>query len=72
MAWSADGFSFLESAKERVLFMPGKWLEMISKDSGHNAVAAGGVAFSAGQLETRGDALALGAKTWRLPDLDWR
>ena len=70
VAWTADGFSFLESAKQRASFLPGRWLELINKDNAQNAVAAGGVAFTTGQLESRGDAVAIGSKTWRLADLE--
>jgi hypothetical protein len=45
VAYSAFGFSFLESAKVRASFMPGKWLEYITKDNNQNLVPVGGVAF---------------------------
>jgi hypothetical protein len=52
VAWSADGFSFLESAKTRATFLPGRWLEFLNKDNGQNAIAAGGVPFSTSGLDT--------------------
>ena len=41
LAWSADGFSMLESTKARASFMAGRWLEMIDKDSGSDSSAGG-------------------------------
>ncbi len=46
VAWSADGFSFLESMKSRATYMPGRWLENLNKDDGQNSLPAGGVPFS--------------------------
>jgi len=70
VAWSADGFFFLESLKERAALQPGRWLEFLNKDNGQNALPAGGSVFGAGAIETRGDALAVGHKTFRLQDLE--
>jgi hypothetical protein len=47
IAWSADGFSFLEGAKSRAAFWPGRWFEYLNKDNGQNALPPGGVTFSA-------------------------
>jgi len=52
VAWTADGFSFLESAKTRATFLAGRWLEFLNKDNGQNAIAAGGVPFSGGSVES--------------------
>ncbi len=41
--WSADGFSFQESAKMRTTRLPDRWLEMIDKESGKDTLPAGGV-----------------------------
>jgi hypothetical protein len=70
IAYSADGFSFLESTKTRASFLPGRWLEFIAKDNGQNAIPPGGNVFTAGAIETRGDALIIGQKTLRLQDLE--
>lgn len=51
VAWSADGFSFVEGAKTRAAFLSGRWLEFVNKDNGRNAIPAGGVTF-AGPFET--------------------
>ncbi|MDQ1470992.1 MAG: hypothetical protein QOJ99_2472 [Bryobacterales bacterium] len=70
IAYSADGFSFLESTKTRASFIPGHWLEFISKDNGQTAIPPGGNVFTAGAIETRGDTLVIGQKTLRLQDLE--
>lgn len=70
VAWSTDGFSFLESARVRASFWPGRWMELISKDNGQSSVPAGGVVFGAGAIEAREDALVIGGKTYRLQDLE--
>jgi hypothetical protein len=70
VAYTANGFSFLESAKVRAAFWPGRWLEWINKDNGQSAIPAGGNAFSAGVIEARGDALVVGPKSLRLQDLE--
>jgi hypothetical protein len=48
VAWSSTGFSFLESARIRATFMPGRWLEYIDKDNNQNALPVGGKQFEAG------------------------
>jgi hypothetical protein len=47
IAWSADGFSFLEGAKSRAVFWPGRWFELLNKDNGQNSLPPGGVPFTA-------------------------
>ncbi len=47
----------MKTARRRAAFIPGRWLEFIDKDSGQNLLPAGGIAFTAGPIETRGDAL---------------
>jgi hypothetical protein len=51
VAWTADGFTFLESAKTRAALMGGHWFEYVNKDNGQNAIGAGGVPFSGGAVE---------------------
>ncbi len=71
VAYSANGFSFLESAKTRASFLPGRWLEWINKDNGQNAIPAGGNAFAPGAIDIRPDALVVGGqKSIRLQDLE--
>jgi hypothetical protein len=70
IAWSADSFTFLENGKTRASFLPGRWLELINKDNGQSAIPAGGNAFVAGAIGTRGDSLLVGQKTYRLQDLE--
>jgi hypothetical protein len=72
VAYAASGFSFIESAKSRASFMPGRWLELIGKDSGQNQLASSGVAFLPGGGEPKGDALFFPGeqKTIRLEDLE--
>jgi hypothetical protein len=48
VAWSSTGFSFLESARIRATFMPGRWLEYIDKDNNQDALPVGGKQFEAG------------------------
>lgn len=70
VAFDSDGLSLLESATRRASFLPGRWLEFINKESGQNAIAAGGMAFQQGAIEPRGDALVFGQKTIRIQDLE--
>ena len=60
VAYSAAGFWFIESAKTRASFMPGRWLEFLSKDNNLNSLASTGVAFIPGPIEVRGDGLVFG------------
>ena len=46
VAYAASGFSFIENAKTRASFMPGRWLEYINKDNGQNLLPAGGMPFT--------------------------
>ena len=52
VAWSAEGFSILESTKTRASFLAGQWLELIDKDSGADSQPAGGTAFHGGPVES--------------------
>jgi hypothetical protein len=72
VAFSAGGFSLIESAKFRASFLPGRWLEFIAKDNNLNLLANTGVPFPTGAIEASGDALVLGdtQRTIRLPELE--
>jgi hypothetical protein len=70
IAFSTSGFSFIENAKTRASFMPGRWLELLNKDNNQNQLAGTGVAFTPGQIEARGDALVFQDKTVSLEDLE--
>jgi hypothetical protein len=52
IAWTAEGFSILESAKSRASFLSNRWLEMIDKDSGNDLQPAGGTLFKGGPVES--------------------
>jgi hypothetical protein len=52
IAWTAEGFSILESAKSRASFLSNRWLEMIDKDSGNDLQPAGGTLFEGGPVES--------------------
>jgi len=52
VAWSAEGFSMLETAKARASFLGDHWLEMIDKDSGSDSQPAGGTIFNGGPVES--------------------
>ena len=52
IAWSAEGFLVLESAKSRASFLSNRWLEMIDKDSGNDLQPAGGTIFEGGPVES--------------------
>jgi hypothetical protein len=52
VAWSAEGFSILESTKTRASFLAGQWLELIDKDSGADSQPPGGTAFTGGPVES--------------------
>jgi hypothetical protein len=72
IAFSAGGFWFLESAKYRASFMPGRWLEFVGRENNQNLLASGGIPFTAGSIETRDDALVFmdGQKIVRMEDLE--
>ncbi len=53
IAFSAGGFSLIESAKFRASFLPGRWLEFINKDNNQNLLPGGGIPFTAGSIETQ-------------------
>lgn len=50
--WTAEGFSVLESAKLRASFLADRWLEMLDKESGHDALPAGGRVFTGGKVDS--------------------
>jgi hypothetical protein len=52
IAWSAEGFSVLESAKSRATFLANRWLEMIDKESGTDSQPAGGSDFTGGLVDS--------------------
>ncbi len=70
IAFSTSGFSFIENAKARASFIPGRWLELLNKDNNQNQLASTGVAFTPGPIEARGDALVFQDKTVSLEDLE--
>jgi hypothetical protein len=70
IAFSAGGFSFIESAKARASFMPGRWLEFLNKETNQNLLPGTGVAFTPGPVEANADALVFADKTVRLEDLE--
>jgi hypothetical protein len=71
VAWSSDGFFFLESASRRASFLPGSWLEYIAKEQGEDRLAAPVTPFSPGPVTVEADALSFaGGRTLRLADLD--
>ena len=70
VAFDSDGISLLESASRRASFLPGRWLEFINKESGQNAIPAGGTPYQQGSIEAKGDALVIGQTTLRLQDLE--
>ena len=59
-AFEANGFSLLENAQFRAVFLPGRWLEYIGKENNQNLLAAGGTPFTAGPIEVKNDALVFG------------
>jgi hypothetical protein len=71
-AFAAGGFSFIEGAKARASFMPGRWLEFIDKDNNQNLLASTGIPFTPGVIQTRGGALAFqdGQRVLKLEDLE--
>ena len=71
VAYSANEFSLLESAKMRAAFMPGRWLELLGKDNNQNLLPGTGVPFTPGPIEIRENALVFpaGEKTLTLDDL---
>ena len=71
VAFSAGGFSLIESAKFRASFLPGRWLEFINKDNNQNLLASTGMPFTAGGIEAAGDALIFAdTRTMKLQDLE--
>ncbi|HEX4274017.1 MAG TPA: hypothetical protein VHZ74_01615 [Bryobacteraceae bacterium] len=72
IAYAASGFWLIESTKARASFMPGRWLELVNKDSNQNQLASTGVTLLQGPIEARGDALFFpdGQRTLHLEDLE--
>jgi hypothetical protein len=70
VAFSASGFYFIESAKTRASFMPGRWLEFLNKDNNQNSLGSTGIALTAGPIEVRGDGLVFPDKTVGVADLE--
>lgn len=70
VAFSTGGFSFIESARARASFIPGRWLEFLNKDTNQNLLVSTGVAFTPGPIEVRGDALVFADKSVRIEDLE--
>ena len=71
VAFTAGGFSLIESAKFRASFLPGRWLEFIDKGNNQNLLASTGMPFTAGGIEAAGDGLIFADKrTMKLQDLE--
>jgi len=70
VAFSTSGFSFIESAKTRASFMPGRWLEFLNKDTNQNLLGSTGVVFTPGPIQARGDELVFQDKTVKIEDLE--
>ena len=71
VAYTASGFSIIESARARAAFMPGRWLEFLNKDNNLNQLPPTGMAFTAGAIEARGDSLAFqDQRVLKLEDLE--
>jgi len=71
MAWTADGFYFLESAALRASFLPGAWLEYLAKERGEERLPAPVTPFSPGPIAIERDALVFsGGRTVRMADLE--
>jgi hypothetical protein len=72
IAYAASGFWLIESTKARASFMPGRWLELVNKESNQNQLASTGVSLLQGPIEARGDALFFpdGQRTLHLEDLE--
>ncbi|HTA40969.1 MAG TPA: hypothetical protein VK789_00900 [Bryobacteraceae bacterium] len=72
VAFSTGGFSLIESAKYRASFLPGRWLEFINKENNQNLLMSTGTPFTAGSIDTAGDALVFGEnrRTVKLAELE--
>jgi hypothetical protein len=72
VAFSAGGFSLIESAKYRASFVPGRWLEFVNKENNQNLLVSSGTPFTSGNIETAGDALVFGEnrRTVKLAELE--
>ncbi len=72
IAFSAGGFSLIESAGFRASFLPGRWLEFIARGNNQNLLANTGTPFTPGEIEAAGDALIFGEsrRTIRISELE--
>jgi len=71
MAWTADGFYFLESTALRASFLPGSWLEYLAKERGEERLPAPVTPFSPGPITAEREALVFsGGRTVRMADLE--
>ena len=71
MAWTADGFYFLENAAQRASFLPGTWLEYVAKERGEERLPAPLTPFSPGPIIAEREALVFsGGRTVRMADLE--
>ena len=73
VAWAADGFVFLESLHQRASLLPGRFLELVNKDNGKDAVPPGGVSLPGGPLRPSGEEVLAGPpanRVFRLTDLE--
>jgi hypothetical protein len=71
MAWTADGFYFLENAAQRASFLPGAWLEYVAKERGEERLPAPLTPFGPGPITAERDALVFsGGRTVRMSDLE--
>jgi hypothetical protein len=71
VAWSANGFFFLENATTRASFLPGAWLEYIQKERGQELLSEPVAPFSPGPIALSGSALSFaGGRTLRLAELE--
>lgn len=71
LAWTADGFYFLENTALRASFLPGAWLEYVSKERGEERLAAAVTPFWPGPISVEYDALSFaGGHTLRVADLE--
>src|SRR5207245_1841556 len=70
VAWTADGFYFLENAAVRASFLPGTWLEYLAKERGEERLPGQTNPFSPGPITAERDELVFaGGRTVRMADL---
>jgi hypothetical protein len=71
VAWSANGFFFLENAAVRASFLPGCWLEYMQKERGQELLSEPIAPFSPGPISISGDGLLFaGGRMLKLADLE--